>query len=59
MGMNETSNTPSALLWFPVWGHALCFVMMLVVREWEAAFFAASATYFAFCWIAGVKIKGE
>ena len=39
--------------WFPVWGHMICFAMMIAMHNWLAAWFAASATYFAFVCIAG------
>lgn len=39
--------------WFPVWGHAICCVMMIAIHNWLAAWYAAAATYFAFVWIAG------
>lgn len=41
----------NVLLYFPVWGHVLCCAMMLACHEWGAAWFAAAAAYFAFCWL--------
>lgn len=47
-----------AIRWFPVWGHVLCCAIMLACHEWGAAWFAAAAAYFAFCWLSEKPNKG-
>lgn len=35
------------LLWFPVWAHVACVLMMIAIGNWIAAWFALVATFLA------------
>ena len=41
--------------WFPMWGQAIACCLLLLAREWTAAYMAAAETWFAFAWITDRK----